>query len=127
MQEDRRLSPRYSFVQPLELRGPDGACFEASSCDISTIGLSLLMARDAVVALAQGGSILTTGDRFQLLLPGTLNSSVEGGLTLQCRVRHVRRLSREKYQVGVWFLDPTSGQQAGIAALVASAKPRVPR
>ena len=89
--------------------------------------MSLLMTRDSVVALAQGGSVLTTGDHFQMLLPGTLNASVAGGLTLECRVRHVRRLSREEYQVGAWFLDPTEGQQAGINALVAAAKPRVPR
>ena len=127
MQEDRRISPRYSYTQSVELRGPDGARFEARSCDISAIGMSLLMTRDVVVALAQGGSILTTGDHFQLLLPGTLNPSLEGGLTLDCRVRHVRRLSREEYQVGAWFLDPTSGQQAGLEALVESARPRVSR
>ena len=127
MQEDRRISPRYSYTQSLELRGTDGARFEARSCDISAVGMSLLMARHVVVALAQGGSILTIGDRFQLLLPGTLNPSLDGGLTLNCRVRHVRRLSREEYQVGAWFLDPTPGQRAGLKALVESARPRVPR
>jgi hypothetical protein len=125
MQDDRRISPRYSYTQSVELRGLDGARFEARSSDISAVGMSLLMAREVVVALAQGGSILTTGDRFQLLLPGTLNLSLEGGLTLDCRVRHVRRLSRDEYQVGAWFLDPTSGQQAGLEALVQSAKPRI--
>ena len=85
------------------------------------------MGREGVVALAQGGSILTTGDQFELLLPGTLNPSLVGGLTLACRVRHVRRLSRDEYQVGAWFLDPTPGQLAGLAALVDAAKPRIPR
>ena len=85
------------------------------------------MTREVVVALAQGGSTLTTGDRFLLLVPGTLNSSLEGGMTLACRVRHVRRLSREAYQVGAWFLDPTAGQQAGLAALVESARLKVIR
>lgn len=127
MQEDRRISPRYSYAQSVELRGPDGARFDARSCDISAIGMSLLMTRDVVVAIAQGGSILTTGDHFQLLLPGTLNPSLEGGLTLDCRVRHVRRLSLEEYQVGAWFVEPTSGQQAGVEALVDSARPRVLR
>lgn len=86
--------------------------------------MSLLTTRDVVVALAQGGSILTTGDRFQLLLPGTLNHSLEGGLTLGCRVRYARRLSREEYQVGAWFPDLTFGQRAGLAALVEFARPR---
>ena len=123
MQVDRRFSPRYPFVQTVELHDADGARYDARSSDISAVGISLLMARGAVVALAQGGSILTAGDRFQMLLPGTLNASVAGGLTLKCRVRHVRRLSRAEYQVGARFLDPTPGQQAGVAALVDLAKP----
>jgi hypothetical protein len=80
------------------------------------------MRHHVVVALAQGGSILTPGDRLRVLLPGTLNPSLEGGLTLECQGRHVRRLSREQYQVGVRFLDPTPGQTAGLEALVQSAK-----
>lgn len=122
MLQDRRFSPRYSFTQSVELRGPDGACFAAWTCDISAVGISLLMARNVVVALAHGGKILTAGDRFQLLLPGTLNPSLAGGLKLKCRAMHVRRLSRDEYQVGARFLDPTSGQQAGLAALVETAK-----
>ena len=125
MQEDRRFSPRYPFTQSVELRGPeDGARFAARSCDISSVGTSLLMVRDAVVALAQGGTILTAGDRFQLLVPGTLNRSLAGGLRLECRVRYVRRLSHEQYKVGARFIDPSSGQEAGLAALVESAKLR---
>lgn len=85
----------------------------------------MFMGHNIVVTLAQGGTILMPGDRFQVLLPGTLNPSLEGGLTLECQVKHVRRLSREKYQVGVRFLDPTPGQTAGLEALVQSAK-RVP-
>ena len=125
--KERRLFPRYSFTQSVELRGPRGARFDARSSDISDVGISLLMSRDAVVALAQGGSILTTGDRFQVLMPGTLNASLEGGLTLECRVRHVRRLSREEYQVGAWFVDPTPGQRTGLAALLDAAKSPVSR
>ena len=99
--------------------------FDVESCDISVAGLGMVMRHDIVVALAQGGSILTPGDRLQVLLPGTLNPSLEGGLTLECQVKHVRRLSREQYQVGVRFLDPTPGQTAGLESLVQSAK-RVP-
>jgi hypothetical protein len=87
--------------------------------------MGLLLPHAVVVELAQGGSILTTGDRFQLVLSGTLNPSSQGGLTLNCRVRHVRRLSREEYQVGVWFVDPSPGQKTGLAALVDEANPAV--
>ena len=123
--QERRMYPRFTYTQTVELRGPSGMQFDVESCDISVAGLGMFMRHDIVVALAQGGSILTPGDRLQVLLPGTLNPSLEGGLTLECQVKHVRRLSREQYQVGVRFLDPTPGQTAGLESLVQSAK-RVP-
>ena len=120
--QERRMYPRFTYTQTVELRGPNGIQFDVESCDISVAGLGMFMGHHIVVALAQGGSILTPGDRLQVLLPGTLNPSLEGGLTLECQVRHVRRLSREQYQVGVRFLGPTPGQTAGLEALVQSAK-----
>ena len=123
--QERRMYPRFTFTQTVELRGPNGSRFDAESCDISVAGLGMFMRHGVVIALAQGGSILTPGDRLQVLLSGTLNPSLEGGLKLECQVKHVRRLSRYQYQVGVRFLDPTPGQTTGLEALVQSAK-RVP-
>jgi hypothetical protein len=120
--QDRRPIPRYSFEQPVALRAPGGTQYEARSCDISVAGMGLLAPHKVVVALAQAGSILTTGDSFQLALPGTLNDSALGGLTLDCRAKHVRRLSRDEYQVGVWFIEPTAAQTAALAALVQEAR-----
>jgi hypothetical protein len=125
--QERRLTPRYTYTQPVELRDRRGVRYQGSSCEISVSGISLLLSRNVVVAMAQGGSLLNTGDRFQLILSGTLNPSTQGGLTLECRVRHVRRLSREEYQVGVWFVEPTTGQMAGIAALIEDARAPVSR
>lgn len=125
--QERRLSPRYAYAQPVELSDRRGVRYQGRSSDISVTGIGLLLSRNVVVALAQGGSILTTGDRFQLILPGTLNPSSQGGLTLECRVRHVRRLSREEYQVGAWFVDPSAGQKSGIAALAEAARPSMTR
>jgi len=125
--EDRRLSPRYACTQPVELRDRRGVRYQGRTCEISSSGISMLLSRNVVVAMAQGGSILTTGDRFKLILSGTLNPSPQGGLTLECRVRHVRRLSREEYQIGVWFVEPSVGQKAGLAALVEAARPSVSR
>jgi len=125
--EDRRLSPRYACTQPVELRDRRGVRYQGRTCEISNSGISLLLSRNVVVAMAQGGSILTTGDRFKMILSGTLNPSPQGGLTLECRVRHVRRLSREEYQIGVWFVEPSVGQKAGLAALVEAARPSVSR
>ena len=121
--KERRLSPRYTYTEMVGLLSLKGERFDARSCDISITGIGLLLTRATVVALAQSGSMLTTGDRFRLVLPGTLNASAQGGLTLNCRARHVRRLSREEYQVGVWFLDPTPGQKAGLVALLEANKP----
>ncbi len=119
------MYPRFSYSQEVELRDHDGVRFDAESCDISIAGMGMFMSRDVAVAMAQGGSVLTPGDRFRVLLPGTLNPSLEGGLTLECQVKHARRLSRDRYQVGVLFLNPSAGQTAGLEALVSSAK-RVP-
>lgn len=124
---ERRLSHRYAYTRPVELRDRRGVRYQGRSCDISVSGIGLLLSRNVVVALAQGGSILTTGDRFRLILSGTLNASSQGGLTLECRVRYVRRLSRDGYEVGVWFVEPSAGQQAGIEALVEDARSPVSR
>jgi len=125
--QESRLTIRYAYSQPVELSDRRGVRYQGRSSDISITGIGLYLSRNVVVAMAQGGSVLTTGDRFQLILPGTLNPSSQGGLTLECRVRHVRRLSRDEYQVGVWFVDPSAGQKDGIAALVEAARPPVPR
>lgn len=119
---ERRVFPRFPLERPVELRGPDGARFDVRSSDISVAGIGLRVSHTMVVALAQGGTILTTGDRFELVLPGTLNASAQGGLTLGCRVKQVRRLSQHEYHVGAWFIDPTPGQKDGLAALVDAAR-----
>ena len=120
--QERRLYPRYPFEQPVELRGPKGDRFQARTCDISVAGMGVQLSHAMVVALAQGGMLLTTGDDFRLVLPGTLNDAMKGELTLDCRVKHVRRLSQNDYQVAVRFVDPTAGQRAGLATLVEGAK-----
>lgn len=74
-----------------------------------------------MLALAQGGGILTPGDRLRIVLPGATGAGAE--LSLEGRVRHVRRLSQEQYQVGVWFADLTGSQQAGLAALIDTLSP----
>lgn len=116
--QDRRRSPRYSFTRPMVVSGRGGEVFEARSSDISATAIGLLMARSVVVALAQGGSILTTGDRFELAFAQGGTSDPADGLHLDCRVRHVRRLSREQYVVGAQFTDMTPGQEAALSMLL---------
>ena len=63
---------------------------------------------EAVLALAQGGELLTTGDTLMAYLPrnGLLP------LGLQSRVRHIHRMSLANYHVGLWFLEQDPGTEA---------------
>jgi c-di-GMP-binding flagellar brake protein YcgR len=87
--------------------------------DVSLNGMGMLMRRDVVVALAQGGSVLTPGDRFDVVLSPDV-SQADGliGPTVPGRVRHVRRLSQHEYQVGVLFEEVDTAQQAALQAMV---------
>lgn len=116
--QDRRLYPRYTFTRPVELRSPAGEAFAGESCDISVAGVGLLVARSAVLALAQGGSILTTGDELRLMLMAAGDALSAISLGLDCRVKHVRRLSQEQYMVSALFADLSPEQEAALIALV---------
>ncbi|MGB5614483.1 MAG: PilZ domain-containing protein [Sedimenticolaceae bacterium] len=123
--QDRRLFPRYSFSSPVELRSRQGGHFDAQTSEISSVGIGLLMARTTVVALAQGGPTLTTGDQFELIVAGAADPYFGDSLRVGCRVGHVRRLSKEQYLVGALYADPSPAQEAEIAALVERARPKV--
>ncbi|WP_078120073.1 PilZ domain-containing protein [Thiosocius teredinicola] len=115
--QERRLFPRYSYEQPMQLVGLDGELFDAESSDISVNGIVLQTTRHAVVGLAQGGAILTAGDRVKLrLYPETANNG--NGILLEGRARHVRRLSQDRYLVGVWFDRQTDEGSSGLVDLV---------
>ena len=122
--QDRRLFPRYSYNSPVELRSRQGARFDAQSWEVSSVGIGLLMERSTVAALAQGGSILSTGDQFELIMVGAADPYFGDSLRVDCRVRHVRRLSQEQYLIGAWFVDPSPAQEAEIVALLERARPR---
>jgi c-di-GMP-binding flagellar brake protein YcgR len=120
--QERRLFPRYSLSQPVGLLGPLGERFEARTSEISMTGIGLLMHRDTVVALAQGGSILTAGDRLRVRLPGAADTPFASVLDIDCQVRLVRRLSQDEYIVVVLFTDVDAAQKAALAAIVEEAK-----
>ncbi len=101
----------------MQLVGLDGELFDAESSDISVNGIVLQTTRHAVVGLAQGGAILTAGDRVKLrLYPETANNG--NGILLEGRARHVRRLSQDRYLVGVWFDRQTDEGSSGLVDLV---------
>ena len=125
--QDRRLFPRYRFTLPVGVHGPDGYRASVQSCEISVSGLGLKMSRAAVTALAQGGTVLTPGDRLWVSLPGVPGSApddvpaVAAGRGLACRAVLVRRLALDQYIAAVAFVAPDAAQQRAIAELVEQA------
>jgi c-di-GMP-binding flagellar brake protein YcgR len=101
------------------------ARFAAKTVDVSLTGMGLSIDRDAARALAQGGSVLTPGDSFDLVLCPFVEA-VDGviGPKLEARVRHARRLSQHEYHVGVWFDALDQGQQSALQAIVDQAQQR---
>ncbi|MGB5201250.1 MAG: PilZ domain-containing protein [Sedimenticolaceae bacterium] len=125
--QERRLYPRYQFTLPVGVHGPDGYRASVQSCEISVSGLGLAMSRAAVTALAQGGTVLTPGDRLWVSLPGVPDSAVDdvpavaAGRGLACRAVLVRRLALDQYIAAVAFVAPDAAQQRAIAELVEQA------
>lgn len=118
------MVPRYRYKMEVTVCHNGGTSFAARTSDVSQHGMGLQLGREVVVALAQGGSVLTPGDRFEVVLSPHI-ASADGviGPTLLARVRHVRRLSQSDYHVGVWFNDPDASQQAALQAIIDKAQP----
>lgn len=121
--QERRLFPRYPLSRPLVLLGADGQRFEATSCDISRGGVGLLIDRATAVALARGGAVLTVGDHFDLVFPEGPGEAAAGTLTLDCRVRFIRRLSMDRYSVGAMFEQVDGPREALLDGLIGDAWP----
>jgi hypothetical protein len=119
--EERRLYPRHVFEHTVELCGTDGRVHGAETTELTAIGVGMLVSHDDVVALAQGGAILTPGDGVSISLPDPRGPEGRWLSRVHCRVKQVRRISVDRYVVGVWFdgLSPT--QQAAISRLVEQA------
>ena len=118
--QERRLFPRYSFAATLQVWGGAGDPFEGQTTEISLGGIGFVLNRSAVVALAQGGAILTIGDRLQVSLDAAPAGG--GGLRLPGTVRSVRRLSHDDYQVALSFDGVSPSQQGMLGALVEHAR-----
>lgn len=116
--EERRLYPRYSFDHGIELISAEGAQFDARMTELSAIGVGMTVSRDAVVGLAQGGSILTPGDLLEVSLPEPRGPDGRWLSRLNCRVKQVRRLSLDRYLVSVWFESISEGQQTAVSRLL---------
>lgn len=120
--KDRRHFRRFALSRPVGLVGADGQRAEAVTSEISLAGAGLLLDRRAVVALAQGGSILTAGDRVQLRLPLPATGPRLDAFVIDGQVRLVRRLSQAQYVAVVLFTDGDDASRSALSALVDEAR-----
>jgi hypothetical protein len=121
--KERRLFPRYPHQAPVVVSHRGGERFSGETRDVSLRGLGVVLKRYAVTALAQGGSLLTPGDRVEVMLvPDVSGTEVDIGPTLPARVRYVRRLSQTEYHVGLWCDSDSVAHQEALNALVEQAR-----
>lgn len=118
--QERRLVPRFSIDCPVAVYAPDGRRFDARATDISSAGVGMAMSRAAVVALAQGGAVLTVGDPFALALPSA--DAATAWIRLSCRAQQVRRLSQDQYHVAALFSTLDEASTEVVSGLLASAR-----
>ena len=118
---ERRLSPRYPLDWPLDVRAPTELAFDAQLTDISATGIGFLTSHTAVQGLAQGGGLLTPGDRVSVEWRVRTGDVLAESLEMECRVRHVRRIARDRFHVGALFIDPDAEQGPLIERLLARA------
>ncbi|TVP92723.1 MAG: PilZ domain-containing protein [Thioalkalivibrio sp.] len=103
--------PRFPFRWPVEVSGPRGERFFARSAEISGRGIGMVVDHPTAVGLAPGGTVPgphTPPIGVQLQVPGEDSA---GGVRIEGRVRHIRRLSQQEYLVGVNFVDPDAALQ----------------
>ncbi|MDJ0739982.1 MAG: PilZ domain-containing protein [Gammaproteobacteria bacterium] len=122
--QERRLHPRFPVSWAARLGRGEGAWFDAEASDISIAGLGLSVSRDAVIALAQDGGLLTPGDTIEIRFVGG-DGGPQTPLVYECLVRQVRRISQDRYVVGGLFVAMARQQeQALLDAIAAVHKPR---
>jgi len=116
--EERRLHPRYPFEQQVELRGHGERCYRATTSDLSAAGLGMLVSRDTVNGLSQDDHVLSTGDPLDIVLPSAAGVELGAPLQVHCRVKQVRRLSRERYLLSAWFDDGSASVNGILSQIV---------
>lgn len=102
---EQRLLPRYPLQRSAEVLRSGTLRYAATIRDIALGGVGLEVDSHAAAALAQAGSVLTTGDQFDVRLCDVPASN--GGtavLQIRCQAHFVRRLSQTRYAVGAKFI-----------------------
>ncbi len=111
---DRRFFPRYSCEMQLKINTHDEQGFIVEANEISEAGLSFKITLTILNSLFNIGCSMEIGDRFVMTIP----ADNQFGLDIECQIMHLRRLSQENYQMGVWFGQLQDNEQAIIRRLV---------
>jgi hypothetical protein len=107
---ERRMFPRFPVRLRAEISQDGDASFEAVAIELSRSGLSLETTRETVEVLAQGGSVLTPGDRFRVQLEFGEATGCSGSLKVDCLTSHARRISQARYHIGARFDGIETGE-----------------
>ena len=115
--ESKRATPRYPCKAPLYIFAQGGALPSASK-DISSNGVSLFVDADTLGVLKRQGQYLNVGDAVQLsptqvALPSNL---------IECRVRFLRRLSRDNYLLVVRWADDAEAADGPVRKMLEEAQ-----
>ena len=102
---EQRLLPRFPLQLSAEVLRNGTSRYAATTRDIARGGVGLEVDSHAVTALAQGGSVLTTGDQFDVRISDVpAKDGRMAVLQIRCQAHFVRRLSQNRYAVGAKFV-----------------------
>lgn len=98
--KERRLCPRYEFETDLSVQVGEARAYRVNSCDVSEVGISFYLSQSMLSSLNSAGQHLDIGDRIQL----SLKDHAKGAdIAVFCQIKHMRRLSQDRYLIGTWF------------------------
>lgn len=116
---ERRFVQRHACQLPVRIHLPADDWLEVQARDISSVGISLLLPQASLSLLSQRAVPFQSGDVFQLQLPAAGDHQFDAALApLSCRIRYLRRLSQQQYQLGAVFVDLSADSLELLEALV---------
>ena len=101
--DQKRIYARYPCHLEIKIIGDGSRVFTGETCDISNMGMNLVIPRVVVSELSYTGLNMEVGDKLQISVS---DGNTEKKHLIHCTVAHARRLSQNLYSVGVYFLDP---------------------
>lgn len=102
---ERRLYPRLDIQHPAELLLSDGSIGPALASNISITGLSLITDRATAWRVVPGGSLAgpKAGGLVEVRVTLPLRDGTHVKVEAACRVRALRRVAADEFQLGVEY------------------------